>query len=108
MRIKPNETLQERLGYLYQVEGIMKYNQGDLEEAEANLLRALQNNYFIYEGIEYLTTIYRKRRDYLSEITTLERGIKVITKEKDPNQDIIINELKKQLDKAIKNNQKSN
>lgn len=102
LRIKPNETLQQRLGYLYEVEGILQYKQGDFEEAEVNLLRAMQNYYYTYEGIECLAIIYQKRKDTLSEVATLKKGIEMLTKENDPSQDILIMELKNQLERARK------
>lgn len=102
LRIKPNETLQQRLGYLYEVEGILQYKQGDFEEAEVNLLRAMQNYYYTYEGIECLAIIYRKRKDTLSEVATLKKGIEMLTKENDPSQDVLIMELKNQLERARK------
>ena len=102
LRIKPNETLQQRLGYLYEVEGILQYKQGDFEEAEVNLLRAMQNYYYTYEGIECLAIIYQKRKDTLSEVATLKKGIEMLTKENDPSQDVLIMELKNQLERARK------
>lgn len=102
LRIKPNETLQQRLGYLYEVEGILQYKQSDFEEAEVNLLRAMQNYYYTYEGIECLAIIYQKRKDTLSEVATLKKGIEMLTKENDPSQDILIMELKNQLERARK------
>lgn len=75
--IETNKTVEEHLGYLDQLEGIGFYKNKDFEKAEKYLLMAFDNGFSSPACTDYLAKIYRKRKDYQSEVKALERGIKI-------------------------------
>lgn len=78
--IKPYETRDEKIGFVYQTNAIADYKEKKFDDAEKGFLKALEYDFYSPGGVDYLAKIYRKRKDYEAEIELLERSIKKLSK----------------------------
>ena len=73
--IEMHESIEQRKGFVYQMNGISDYQNKNFDSAKEKLLKAMELGFYSPGGTEYLAKIYRKEKDYLSEIKILENSI---------------------------------
>ncbi|MCK3937045.1 hypothetical protein ACQ7BN_08085 [Streptococcus suis] len=70
------EPIEQIIGFVHQHNAIVDYKSKDFEAAKAGLQEAMQKYYFYTPGgVDYLAKIYRKEKDYKSEIKLIEIGL---------------------------------
>lgn len=100
--IESHEDRNEKKGFIIQNNAIVDYKNSDFESAKKGFLEAI-NKYDFYSpgGVEYLAKIYRKEKDYQSEINIIEKALDFFESQPDQNWSKPVTErLRKRLDKA--------
>ncbi|HEM4055377.1 TPA: hypothetical protein U1W00_000970 [Streptococcus suis] len=70
------EPIEQIIGFVHQHNAIIDYKNKDFEAAKAGLQEAMEKYYFYTPGgVDYLAKIYRKEKDYKSEIKLIEIGL---------------------------------
>lgn len=84
-----NEYIEQRknedIGFSLQEKGIAAYKNKQFDKAEKHLIKATNIGFYTPGGVRYLAMIYRKRKDYDSEVKILEEGIEWLKKDKKKN-----------------------
>lgn len=72
----PQEDRNKEIGFIYQNNAIVDYKNKDFESAKHGFLKAINEyNFYSPGGVDYLAKIYRKEKDYKSEINVLENAL---------------------------------
>lgn len=100
--LTPSDTKEERTGFVYQQNAIVDYKNKDFESAKKGFLTAVDNyNFYTPGGIEYLAKIFRKEKDYKSEIEYIEKALVKFNSDPEVNwSKSTTDALKKRLEKA--------
>lgn len=84
--IEPYEDRNEIIGFVFQNNAIVDYQNKDFESAKKGFLTAINEyNFYTPGGVDYLAKIYRKEKDYQSEIDFIEKAIKKFKSEPEVN-----------------------
>lgn len=100
--IESHDDRNEKIGFVHQSNAITDYQDGNYDEAKKGLIKAMEKyNFYTPGGVEYLAKIYRKEKNYQSEIEVVEKGLEYFEKHKDQSWSVsTITNLNKRLVKA--------
>jgi len=73
------------VGFSLQEKAIEAYKAKQFDEAENHFLQAMNKGFYSPGGLIYLAKIYRKRKDYDSEVKVLEKGLQRLKNDKENN-----------------------
>ncbi|MCL4882618.1 hypothetical protein ACJBY2_10610 [Streptococcus suis] len=102
------EPINSVIGYVIQHNAIVDYKNKDFESAKNGLLLAIEKyEFYSPGGVDYLAKIYRKEKDYQSEIKIIEQGLAYFESNPETNWSVSkIATLNKRLAKAEELNEK--
>jgi tetratricopeptide (TPR) repeat protein len=87
-------------GFDYQTKGIEAYKNKQFKESKTYLLKAMDYGFYSPGGVTYLAKIYRKEKDYQSEVMILEKSIRVMKKDTENNYGKNLEKLEERLENA--------
>jgi len=90
----------EDVGFEFQTKGIEAYKNKEFKKSEKYLLQAMNEGFYSPGGLVYIAKIYRKRKDYNSEVEVLENGLEQLKKDKKNNYGSNLLKVQERLSKA--------
>ena len=66
--IEMHESIEQRKGFVYQMNGISDYQNKNFDSAKEKLLKEMVLGFYSPGGTEYLAKIYRKEKDSITNL----------------------------------------